>query len=93
MTPDVIQVKTLPGYVLVAQFASGEWRHFDMRELLHYPAFSALQDEALFRRAHVEHGTVVWTDEIDLSPDTLYWRGQPVDETGFFNSGPPASCG
>ncbi|TSE35234.1 DUF2442 domain-containing protein [Tepidimonas charontis] len=83
MTPDVIQVRPLPGYVLVVQFASGECRRFDMRSLLRYPAFSALQDEALFRRAHVEHGTVVWTDEIDLSPDMLYLRGQPVDVADF----------
>lgn len=78
MTPDVIRVRALPGYALVAQFATGEWRRFDMRDLLEYPAFAALQDPALFQRAHVQHGTVVWTDEIDLSPDTLYLRGQSV---------------
>ena len=77
MTPDVIAVRPMSGYTLVAQFANGEWRRFDMRSYLQYPAFSALQDPALFQRAHVEHGTVAWTDEIDLSPDTLYLRGQP----------------
>jgi len=79
MTPDVVAVKTLPDYTLLAQFATGEWRRFDMRGLLHYPAFAALQDPALFARAHVQHGTVAWTDEIDLSPDTLYLRGQNVE--------------
>jgi hypothetical protein len=29
---------------------------------------------------HVAHGTVAWTDEIDLSPDTLYLRGLPWEE-------------
>ena len=62
------------------EFANGERRRFEMGNYLHYPAFSALQDPALFQRAHVEHGTVVWTDEIDLSPDTLYLRGQSVPE-------------
>ena len=33
-------------------------------------------EPGLFMRAHVAHGTVVWTEEIDLSPDTLYLRGQ-----------------
>ncbi|MFN4324973.1 MAG: DUF2442 domain-containing protein [Azonexus sp.] len=78
MTPDVILVRPLPDYTLVAQFATGEWRRFDMRSYLHYPAFAALQDPALFQRAHVEHGAVTWTDEIDLSPDTLYLRGESV---------------
>lgn len=80
MTPDVIQVQPLPNYTLMAQFATGEWRRFNMVSYLQYPAFSALKDPAFFQRAHVEHGTVVWTDEIDLSPDTLYLRGQPISE-------------
>ncbi len=80
MTPDVVQVYPLSNYTLLAQFANGERRRFEMGNYLHYPAFSALQDPALFQRAHVEHGTVVWTDEIDLSPDTLYLRGQSVPE-------------
>ena len=78
VTPDVIAVKTLPNYALAAQFATGEWRRFDMRALLEYPAFAPLQDPAMFQRAHVRHGTVAWTDEIDLSPDTLYLRGRPT---------------
>lgn len=81
MPPDVIAVKTLPNHALLAQFASGEWRRFDMRGFLEYPAFAPLQDAALFQRAHVQHGTVVWTEEIDLSPDTLYLRGHAVQGT------------
>jgi hypothetical protein len=29
-------------------------------------------------KALVVLGTVAWTDEIDISPDTLYLRGQPL---------------
>lgn len=81
MTPDVIAVKALPNHALLAQFATGEWRRFDMRGFLEYPAFAPLQDAALFQRAHVQHGTVVWTEEIDLSPYTLYLRGHAVQGT------------
>jgi hypothetical protein len=80
MAPDVVSVKPLPDYLLEAGFASGEKRLFDMRPYLAYPAFAPLADGALFMKAHVALGTVVWTDEIDLSPDTLYLRGQPIDE-------------
>ena len=80
MTPDVIAVRALPDYALLAQFATGEWRRFDMRAFLDYPAFAPLQDAALFQRAHVQHGTVAWTEEIDLSPDTLYLRGHAVPD-------------
>jgi len=81
MTPDVVAVRALPDHVLLAQFATGEWRRFEMRDMLQYPAFAPLQDPALFARAHVRHGTVAWTEEIDLSPDTLYLRGQSVEGT------------
>ena len=75
MTPDVIQVKVTPDFLIEAEFATGELRRFDMRPYLDYPAFSSLKDPDLFMRAHIEHGVVVWNDEIDLSPDTLYLRG------------------
>jgi len=77
MTPDVIKVKVLPDYCIVAEFETGELRWFDMKPYLNYPAFSALMENELFMRASVMYGTVVWSDEIDLSPDTLYLRGIP----------------
>jgi hypothetical protein len=78
MTPDVIQVVATPDYFLVAQFKTGEVRHFDMRPYLDFPAYAALKESGLFMRAHVKHGTVVWSEDIDLSPDMLYLRGQPA---------------
>jgi len=75
MTPDVVSVKPLSDYRLEASFANGEKRVFDMRPYLAYPAFAPLAQDALFMRAHVVLGTVAWTDEIDISPDTLDLRG------------------
>lgn len=77
MTPDVVRVTTSPDYCIVAEFESGETRQLDMRPFLSFPAFEALRDLAFFMKAHVAHGTVVWTDEIDISPDTIYLRGLP----------------
>ena len=77
MTPDVIEVKALPDYCLAAVFEIGERRWFDMTPLLSYPAFSALTEQNFFMKAYVAFGTVVWSDEIDLSLDTLYLRGRP----------------
>ena len=76
MTPDVIKVVAKPDYSIVAEFESGEVRRFDMRPYLDFPAYAPLKEPGAFMRAHVEHGTVVWCEEIDLSPDTLYLRGQ-----------------
>lgn len=78
MTPDVVSVRPLADFSLEADFASGERRRFDMKPYLGYPAFALLATDGLFMKAHVANGTVAWTDEIDLSPDTLYLRGTPV---------------
>lgn len=79
MTPDVVAVQATPDFCLLAEFATGELRRFDMKPYLAYPAFAQLRDHAFFMRAHVKHGTVVWTEDIDLSPDTLYLRGHAVE--------------
>jgi Protein of unknown function (DUF2442) len=76
MTPDVVRVKPKPNYCLEAEFATGERRWFDMKPYLGYPAFAPLAEEGLFMRAHISNGVVAWNDEIDLSPETLYLRGQ-----------------
>ena len=79
MTPDVKQVKVLPDFRIEAVFEDGEARRFDLTPYLDYPVFSPLREKVLFARAHIEHGVVVWNDEIDLSPDTLYLRGERID--------------
>jgi len=79
MTPDVVKVAATPDFSLLAEFETGERRRFDMKPYLDYPAFSALKDAGMFMRARVEHGTVVWSEDIDLSPDTLYLRGEALD--------------
>lgn len=76
MTPDVVRVKPRPDYLLETDFANGEKRLFDMRPYLAYPAFAPLAEGTVFMKAHVALGTVAWTDEIDISPDTLYLRGR-----------------
>jgi hypothetical protein len=82
MSPDVIKVSVSSDYSILAEFETGEVRRFDMRPYLEYPAFAALKEPGMFMRAHVEHGTVVWSEDIDLSPDTLYLRGQPEGSLG-----------
>lgn len=81
MIPDVVQVKALLDYKLQIQFADGQLKIFDMKPYLTYPAFADLCHGNLFFSARVNYGTVVWTDEIDISPDTLYLKSEPLNGT------------
>ncbi|MDD2809723.1 DUF2442 domain-containing protein [Rhodoferax sp.] len=78
MTPDVTKVVATADFLIEVEFSNHEVRQFDMRPYLQYPAFATLKQPGKFLRARVEHGTVVWSDDIDLSPDTLYLRSKPI---------------
>jgi hypothetical protein len=76
--PDVIGVEAMTNYWLHLTFATGEKKMFNMSPYLSYPAFLPLKDLTLFAKARVEYGTVVWDDELDMSPATLYLKGLPI---------------
>jgi hypothetical protein len=80
MTPDVTQVETQPNFELLVTFADGACKHFSMLPYLKYPAYKPLSEPGKFVVAHVANGTVQWTDEIDISPDTLYLAGRAFEK-------------
>lgn len=72
MNPRVKAVVPTDDYRLQLTFTNGEFGIFDCRNLLTFGVFSELEDITYFRRACVAHGTVVWPNEQDICPDTLY---------------------
>lgn len=74
-------VKALDDMMMILTFTSGERRLYDATQLLAYPAFQPLRDEAVFKSAAVEYGAVVWNDgEIDIAPETMYVNSFAYDE-------------
>lgn len=91
MTPlyDVIEVRVLPGYKLAVTFEDGLNGTVDLSQRLEGAVFGPLQDEALFAKAYLGLGTVVWPNGADLAPDVMYdqikqsgcWEVRPVCQT------------
>lgn len=80
MNPRVQKVLCKDKSHLIVTFNNGEVKLFDMQPYFEYPVFNDLKDVAFFNRAHVLHGTVVWSADIDFDPDTLYIEGKSLDK-------------
>jgi hypothetical protein len=72
VTPRVIKVKPLENHELELLFSNHETRIFDIKPYLIKGIFSELADETVFNSVKSFNGTVVWSNELDFCPDTLY---------------------
>jgi hypothetical protein len=75
MNPKVIKVEPEQNYMLNLWFANGEQRRFDMNPYLDFEVFQALKDQKMFNTATTFLGSVTWSNNSDLSYDTLYLEG------------------
>ncbi|MBD0295271.1 MAG: DUF2442 domain-containing protein [Flavisolibacter sp.] len=72
MNPRITSVQYRSPYKLILTFTTHEVKEFDLAPYLDYPIYQTLADESFCRKAKACMGTVVWNDEIDFDPDTLY---------------------
>ena len=78
-TPLLIDAKPLDGYKVHVRFEDGTAADVDLSYLLDYGGvFEPLRDLDFFRRlrADSEAGTIVWPNEADIAPETLYAHAQ-----------------
>ena len=72
--------KVIPqeGYQLLITFNTGETKLFDAQPYLEKGVFTRLKDKRLFNQAYVAYDTICWPGNLDIAPETLYDRSQPV---------------
>lgn len=75
--PRVCSVVPQRDFSLILQFTNGEARIFDMNPYLKIGIFRTLKDWGVFSLAKTGLGTVIWPNELDISPDTLYLESRP----------------
>jgi hypothetical protein len=72
MNPRVKEVYPLENYELRIIFANGEEKVFDIKPFLDLGVFKALNDKQLFKTVKPFLGSIMWANNIDVDPDTLY---------------------
>jgi len=79
MDPRVTSVRALDDYELEVLFENGERRRFDVKPYLGRGIFVRLQNRSLFQAVRAVAGSVEWPGGLDLSYETLYVEGQPIN--------------
>jgi hypothetical protein len=78
-TPLLVEATPLDGYVVRVRFEDGVAADVDLSYLVEYGGvFQPLRDAGFFRqlRADPEAGTIVWPNDADIAPETLYAHAQ-----------------
>ena len=70
----VTDASFLGGYKLHLRFNDSSEADFDFSELLQKPFFKPLQDQAKFKQFGLESGTLVWNNNVDISPEYIYFK-------------------
>ncbi len=68
----VREVTPKEDYTMNILFADGSKKIYDARPLLEKKIYKELHSLPFFLKARAEHGTVVWSDEVDIAPEHLY---------------------
>jgi len=78
-TPLLTEAQSLDGCTVHVRFEDGTMADIDLSYLLDYGGvFEPLRDPAHFAQFHAdaEAGTIVWPNDADIAPETLYAHAQ-----------------
>ena len=62
----------LGDYKLLITFSNGEKKLYNAQDDIHQGVLTKLQNKTFFAQAKIARGSVIWDDEIDIAPETLY---------------------
>jgi hypothetical protein len=78
MNPRVKEVYPIENYQLRLVFNNGEEKIFDVKPYLTIGVFKELQNVGIFNSVRPFLGSILWENNVDLSPDTLYMEGKKL---------------
>src|SRR5262245_15379568 len=72
--PRVVAARVCGPFSVFVVFDDGVSKQVNLKHCLKGPVFKAFRDPAGFARLRVDHeaGTIVWSEQADIAPETLY---------------------
>ena len=90
-----VEVEPRSGYRIWLRYSDGVSGEVDLSDMVGRGVFKVWLDRTFFERVHVSpHGSVVWSDDIELCPDALYMEvtGKSAEELFPALRGRPADA-
>lgn len=75
----VVEAKANDDLTLDLKFNDGSLRRFDAKPYLDKGVFRELRDVTYFKNITIAYGTVVWPNEQDFAPETLYLESELIN--------------
>ncbi len=72
MLLDIVNVVAKDDYKLILTFENNEVKEFDCKSILKDKPYNKITDINIFRQVRIENGTIVWLNDVDIAPETLY---------------------
>lgn len=79
MYPGVHEVTANKDFSLNIVFDTGEKRLLDMKPYLDFGAFKKIRDYEIFKRVRVAFDTIEWDEGVDLDPEFIYAKSNPIN--------------
>ena len=80
MYPAVCEVTANRDFSLNIVLETGEKRVLDMKPYLDFGVFKKIRDYERFKRARVAFDTIEWDDGVDLDPEFIYEKSDPIKD-------------
>ena len=85
--PILTEVQPLDGYRLRLRYADGVEGEVDLSDLVGKGVFALWCDAEGFRKARIgRRGQLVWSKDVDISPDALYLRLTRSNPASYLHS-------
>lgn len=83
--PDLIAVQPREGFQLWLRYSDGTEGVVDLSDHVGRGVFKVWETPGEFQKVHLgSSGDVVWNEQLDLCPDSLYFKLTGIDPEEFF---------